>query len=116
MHQVISKTANGQVFKCSKCHKIHIEYKNLNFNLSEEEYKNFVNYINSISGKEWEHCNRNSAYKRKILLPVGSRYFYALFNNKELEEFKYLLQTKRKSPSNKRVIILRKVAIKPESN
>lgn len=115
MHKIISKTANGQVFKCSKCKKIHVEYKNLNFNFTDQEYQKFAQYICDIDGKEWETCNRNTIFKRKILIPVGSGYFYAIFNNEELNEFKRLLIPQRKK-SNKKTIIIRKLEFTPTLN
>jgi len=95
--KVFAQTKNGKIFKCQKCSAIHIEYKNLNFNLKEQEFERFANYIRGLDGKEWEKKNAHSDFNRKILLPVGSGYFNAMFNNDELEEFKELLQFRKKS-------------------
>ncbi len=97
MVHLIGKTTNGKIFKCPKCNAIHIEYKNLNFNLSEQEFERFSRYIHSLDGKEWEARNAGSGFSRKILVPVGSGYFNAMFNNEELEEFKELLRFQKKS-------------------
>lgn len=101
MNQIIAETINGKIFKCSKCNAIHIEYKNLNFNFNDKDFKKFVRYIQNLDGIEWETCNANSCFRRKILLPVGSGYFYALFNNEELEEFKQLVNIEHRKKEEK---------------
>ena len=91
----INETQNGRVFKCSKCNAIHIEYKNLNFNFSEKQYKHFADYILKLDGNEWEHKNRNSHYRRKIIIHVGHKNINLLLNNAELQELKQLFSTKK---------------------
>lgn len=86
----INETENGQVFKCSKCKAIHLEYKNLNFNFTEEQYTNFAEYINNLNGKEWENKNKNSQFKRKIIISIGHQSFRVLLATEELEELKRL--------------------------
>ena len=91
----LSKTQNGQVFKCDKCKAIHIEYKNLNFNFSAKQYKHFADYILNLDGEEWEYKNRNGHYGRKIIIPIGNKSFNILLNAEELEELKQLFSTKK---------------------
>lgn len=88
---IIQKTNNGKVFKCFKCNLIHIEFKNLNFNFTDSQYKHFAEYIMKINGEEWESRNKDSSYSRKILIPVGSQNINIMFNNEELTELKCLL-------------------------
>ena len=90
MDKVSNKTENGKVFKCSKCDAIHIEFNNLNFNFSEKQYKHFANYILKLDGNEWEYKNRNSHYRRKIIIPIGHKNVNILLNNAELQELKQL--------------------------
>ena len=94
VNNIISKTQNGQVFRCNKCNLIHIEYKNLNLNFTEKQYDEFVKYINGLDGKKWEAINQNSQFKRKIIIPTGNHSFRVLFTNQELKEFKQLISTK----------------------
>lgn len=96
MNKVSNKTENGKVFKCSNCEAIHIEYKNLNFNFSEEQYKHFADCILELDGIEWEHKNRNSHYRRKIIIPIGHKNVNVLLNNVELQELKQLFSYKKK--------------------
>lgn len=88
---IIQKTNNGKIFKCFKCNLIHIEFKNINFNFTDSQYKHFVEYIMKVNGKEWEYRNRDTSYSRKILIPIGYQNINILFNNEELIEFKCLL-------------------------
>ncbi len=96
---IINRTQNGQVFRCSKCKAIHIEYKNLNFNFTDRQFSEFVEYINSLDGKKWEETNQNSQFKRKIIIPTGNQIFRVLLSNEELKEFKQLIPAKLE-PSN----------------
>jgi len=99
MNKLINKTENGRVFKCSNCGAIHVEYKNLNFNFSEEQYQHFAKYINELDGSEWEYKNRNSYYRRKIIIPIGHKNFNVLLNNNELQELKQLFNEKKQKNS-----------------
>ena len=96
---VLSKTQHGQIFKCSKCTKIHIEYKNLNFNFNEKEFNHFAEYILSLDGREWEEKNENAPYERKIIIPIRHKNFHVLLNNEELNELKELLRIRKEEES-----------------
>jgi hypothetical protein len=91
MIQLIGKTANGKIFKCDKCSAIHVEFKNLAFNLSEKQFPSFVEGILDIKGAEWEERNKDSYFSRKILIPTGHNTINILLNNQELNELKELL-------------------------
>ncbi len=88
---IVGQTINGMVFKCFKCNLIHVEFKNLNFNFTAEQYQHFADYIKSLDGAQWEHANRNSSYIRKIMIPIGYQNINMMFNSDELSEFKALL-------------------------
>ena len=70
-----NKTQNGQIFKCEKCNLIHIEYKNLNFNFTLKQFNDFTQYLSKLDGKKWEQKNKNSKFKRKILISTGHQNF-----------------------------------------
>lgn len=91
---VIKKTANGKIFKCNKCKSVHIEYKNLNFNFNKQDFEKFIKYFQDIDADFYEEINRNSDFKRKIVLPIGHQNFNILFDKKEWNEFKELLTEK----------------------
>ncbi len=93
----LNRTVNGNVFRCSKCNLIHIEFKNINFNFTDSQFSHFAEYLNNIDGAEWENKNRNTNFTRKILIPIGYQNINILLNNEELTEFKCLLKTQQLS-------------------
>jgi hypothetical protein len=97
MNSILYETKNGKVFKCGHCDKIHIEYKNLNFNFTEEQFNEFSDYLFTIDGWEWEAKNMDGPFIRKIIIPIGSYNFRILLNNQELIELKFLVMKGRKS-------------------
>lgn len=97
MNKIISQTENGQIYRCSTCNLIHFEFKNLNFNFSEDEYKHFVDYFLKLEGEYWEIKNGNSYFRRKIFIPAGDS-FNILLNNEELLELKELFSKPFKKP------------------
>ncbi len=86
----INLTKNGQVFKCSKCNRIHIEFKNLNFNFSEKQFAHFASYLSEINPDEREKDNAHLIYKRKIIIPIGNKQVNIMLNKAELIELKQL--------------------------
>ena len=52
MIQLIGKTANGKIFKCDKCSAIHVEFKNMGFNLSEKQFPSFAESILDLDDAE----------------------------------------------------------------
>ena len=91
MQKIINQTENGKIFRCESCNKIHIEYKNLNFNFKEKEYLDFAKYFQKLDGQYWEYLNRESPYQRKIQVPIGHKNLNILLSNTELQELKSLL-------------------------
>ena len=87
---MINQTNNGKVFRCPGCNKIHIEYKNLNFNFNDKEYRDFANYFKGLDGQYWEDINYHTPYRRKIIVPIGHKNVNILLNNTELQELKKL--------------------------
>ena len=88
---IIKQTENGKVFKCSKCNLLHVEFKNLNFNLTLAQYKHLADYIQNLNGSEWEDINSESNFSRKIMIPIGHQNINIMFNIDELAEFNSLL-------------------------
>ncbi len=88
---VINETENGILFRCSNCNKIHFEYKNLNINFNDKEFKSFSAYFKKLDGQYWEKLNKNNPYKRKIIVPLGDKTVNFLLNNNELIEVKRLI-------------------------
>lgn len=90
MTKTINQTENGKIFKCSDCNQIHIEFKNLNFNFNEDEFKKFAHYFSELDGQYWESMNVNVQFRKKIIIPIGHKNLNILLNNEELQELKFL--------------------------
>ncbi|WP_075603991.1 DUF6686 family protein [Saccharicrinis aurantiacus] len=84
------ETLNGKVFKCSKCNLIHVEYKNININLSKSQFQQYADYLDTLDGAMWETQNTKAAFSRKIIIPTSDSHIRILLNKEELNELKYL--------------------------
>lgn len=51
MQYILNRTAKGIVFKCTNCQKNHIEFNNVNLNLTEKEYREFSCYSHNFDGE-----------------------------------------------------------------
>lgn len=89
-NKIINQTENGKIFRCPGCNKIHIEYKNLNFNFNDDEFEHFVNYFKKLNGQYWENVNIHALYRKRIIVPIGHKNLNILLNNTELQELKRL--------------------------
>jgi hypothetical protein len=87
---MMSQTANGKVFVCNGCNKYHLEYKNLQFSFNESEYRFFVDYFNKIDADYWESINKNTLYRKKIMVPIGHHNFTMMFDYVEILELREL--------------------------
>ena len=92
--KIYNQTANGKIYKCSKCNKIHLEYHNLYFEFNKKEFAHFANYILLLNGTKWENKNKNSFINRKIIVPINHDNFKITLHNYELLELKNLLSHK----------------------
>ncbi|TAJ11707.1 hypothetical protein DMA11_15765 [Marinilabiliaceae bacterium JC017] len=116
MQKIINRTSNGNIFICSHCERIHIEYKNLNFNFSRQEFDYFARYFMNLDGDYWERVNAGAIYRRKILIPVGHKNLCLLMNKQELSEFRQLLRGRKKEPSYDMAISARDIGLSMHVN
>ncbi len=93
---MINETRNGKVFQCKDCSRIHIEFLNLNFNLSPGQFRQFSKYIHNLDGEHWQNLNLRCMFQRKIVIPIGHQSFNILLHKHELEELKQLINPKNK--------------------
>ncbi len=107
--QVLGQTLNGKLFECKTCNKIHIEFKNLSFAFSKEEYILFRAYFLRLIPENWEYKNRNTIFKRKIMVPIGHNNFTAMFNKNEIYELKNLFQSSMNQQEYSEIISLDKI-------
>jgi len=91
----INATPNGTISFCNKCNNYNIEYKNLYFTFSKDEYDQFKSYFASIDAQYWENRNAKTTHKRKVIVPIGSRKLVTVFNTHEIEELKRLFDYRK---------------------
>ena len=113
---IISQTSNGKIFRCTTCNKLHIEYKNLNFNFAPEEFEFFKNYFLKLNAEHWENVNKNTFYKRKIMVPIGHRNFTAMFNSEEIHELKFMFRNANRNNKDSEFIGLNQMDSKLSLN
>ena len=86
------QSANGQIFLCDKCDKIHVEFNGIGIDFTNQFHlQAFYRYLKSIDGEYYEKKNRNKTYRRKIIIPLPDSKGKLLFTNGELIEFRQLI-------------------------
>lgn len=86
------QSANGQIFLCGKCDKIHVEFNGIGIDFANQFHlQAFYRYLKSIDGVYYEEKNRNKNYRRKILIPIPESKCKMLLTNGELTEFRQLI-------------------------
>lgn len=87
-------TKNGQIFICSHCQKIHLEFGNFTIDFPTLSHlKKFAQHLNDIDGQYYETRNQQTAYRRKIIIPMPGSDLKMIFTNAEIEELCSLLRS-----------------------
>ncbi len=90
---VIVKSTIGQIFICSQCRKIHLEFGNFTIDfLDEDQLNSFYKHLKQIDGQYYADINQHSAYIRKIMVPIPNSGIKVLFTLEELSEIKLLCE------------------------
>ncbi len=90
---ILHSSANGQIFTCNQCQKIHLEFGNFSYDFSSEMKMNhFLSHLEQIDGLFYEHQNKVSVYRRKIMVPIPDSGLKLLFTSGELDEIKSLIR------------------------
>lgn len=91
MDNLLKQTANGFVSFCAKCNAYHLEFGNLFFRFTDDEFRHFRRYIYSIDGEYYKNLNRDMRNARKIFLRMPIQGFYCALHPEELAELKRLV-------------------------
>ena len=89
--EVINRTANGILVHCAKCHSYHLEFGNLFFQFTEEEFESFKDYLDNINGEDYELLNQKTFNNRKIFLRLPIQCIYCALYLNELYELRSLV-------------------------
>ncbi|MFV0471251.1 MAG: DUF6686 family protein [Paludibacteraceae bacterium] len=95
--KLINSTPNGQIFICTCRNRVHLEFGNIFFNLSVNEFKKYREYVNSIDYKFYIDKNKNAQNRRKLLLHTGQQGSYMALNVAEFLELKGLISLKQRT-------------------
>jgi hypothetical protein len=88
---IVYSSTFGQIFICSQCRKIHLEFGNFSIDfLNEGQLENFCKQLQQIDGRYYADLNKRSLYKRKIMVPIPTSTTKMLFTLEELDEIKAL--------------------------
>lgn len=88
---ILKRTKNGLLLQCENSGIFQLLFKNLNFNLTEEEWNSFLNYVNSVDEFYWEQEYKNSIYEKRIPIPTVQTNLMILLDLSELIELRELL-------------------------
>lgn len=91
----LNRTLNGLIRQCNSCKNYNIEFNNIFLELTERELNNFKNFVNGTDFEYWE--NEYGLFnKRSIPVPTAQHNLMLVFNIKEFNELKRLLNFKEK--------------------
>lgn len=96
--KILRQTENGKVIKSYTCNQYHIEFNNLHFTFSKDEFTHFRNYFLELDIQYWEALNAESIYKRKIMVPVGHKNVTTMFQASEVLELRRLFSASVEKP------------------
>jgi len=116
MDKVISQTANGRVFICPSCDKIHVEFHNFLFSFDQQEYRYFKRCFERMDGCYYEAINSEIVYQRKIIVPIGHKNASMMLNRFELKELQDLLGGTVKSSDLPVFLSVKEIDVRPGVN
>lgn len=91
MDSILKQTSNGFISFCRKCSTYQVEFGNLFFRFTEDEFHRFCQYISSIDGEYYQSMNQDMRNARKIFLRMPIEGFYCALYLEELTELKRLV-------------------------
>lgn len=78
---------NGQIFICSSCKKIHVEFGNIGIDFKgPEKLTELQKYLKTVRDNHFENEVLNKNDRRQLLIPFSNSSFKLLLSNKEIIE------------------------------
>jgi|TARA_B100000809_G_scaffold266618_1_gene330297 hypothetical protein len=84
--KTLSKTKSGELYLCDQCEVFHLEFNNIYFEFTEEQFLYFKNYLLCIEVEYWEHKYACGRVKKKIPIPTTQANLVLMFNRQEIFE------------------------------
>lgn len=105
---ILRSSANGQIFVCNQCQKIHLEFGNFTLDFaSETPLNNFLSHLEQVDGLYYEHLNKSTSYRRKVMVPIPDTGLKILFTSGELDEIRNLIRSFTSRNSKELVTVTR---------
>ena len=83
---------NGQLYKCSSCQKIHLEFGNIGMDFkSSESLNELLRYLHTVNDNQFENEIRNDNFRRRLLIPFANTTIKLLLSDQEILELIYLI-------------------------
>lgn len=84
---------NGQLFICSSCRKIHLEFGNLAIDFhSNTKLKELLNFLNTVHANHFENEVLSNNSRRQILVPFTNSSIKLLLSDEEISELTNLIR------------------------
>ncbi|WP_303316829.1 DUF6686 family protein [Flavivirga abyssicola] len=88
--RTIAKVTNGELSICEQCNVYHVEFNNIYFEFTPNEFDHFKDYLLNIELDYWEERYSCAKVKRKIPIPSMQKNLVLMFNRQEIKELKLL--------------------------
>lgn len=93
--EIVSKVKSGELCLCKHCNIYHLEFNNIYFEFSFQQFNYFKAYILGVDCQFWEQKYACAKFKRKIPIPSMQDNLVLMFNRQEIEELKTLVSCKK---------------------
>lgn len=88
------QTANGQIFVCPICSKIHLEFGNIAADFCREnKLRDFSQYLHALDARLITQMNQTSAYRRKVMIAFPETGMKLVLSVPKLDELKQLISS-----------------------
>ncbi|OUS02554.1 hypothetical protein A9Q86_03365 [Flavobacteriales bacterium 33_180_T64] len=88
--RTISIVKSGELSICENCNVYHLEFNNIYFEFTIQQFKQFKDYLDAIEIGFWERKYTCSKMKRKIPIPSIQNNLVLMFNRQEIKELQCL--------------------------
>lgn len=98
------QSINGQIYMCSSCSKIHLEFLSTGIDFeSEKVLYDFYTFLEQIDARFYELKNIHLEYRRKVIIPFPQTAIKMLLTAEEVDDLRRLIYNylnKRKNPED----------------
>lgn len=93
--EILSIVKSGELSFCKECHIYHLEFNNIYFEFTVQQFEYFRAYLLGIDSQFWEQKYACASFKRKIPIPSMQDNLVLMFNRQEIEELKILIRSEK---------------------